>query len=254
MAVADVLACSFGGLPLNAPNDVAVEPHDGAVYFTDPYDGFLEVGRRPLGDANYSSDKSALGFAGVFRVPPPPRVGSADAARPQLISAALERPNGIGFEPVAAESGQHALWVSDCCQGHAASCPPATARWHRFVPTDEHRSNYTRQRTVEWARPGGGAGCADGFKIFARPGKSPILIGACPLGVCVLDTARTDHPVFEYVDLHHRTTSVALGGDGHLYVTGEGHLWSLILAADAFEPPSPAPAEEHWAHAFRDEL
>lgn len=269
LEITDVLSCSYGGLPLNGPNELAVHPRDGSIYFTDPFDGFLEIGKRPLGDHNYTSDKSALGFAGVYRVPPPPRVGAADAARPELVTAVLERPSGIGFEPAGTSAegadDEHAMWVSECCQGHAESCPPATARWHRYVPVDgKPHANYTRERTVEWARPGGGGGCAGGFTLLARPQRSTLLVGACPLGVCVVDVERDDHAMVEYVEFPHRTTNVALApGDHHLYVTGEGHLWRLPLAKDLFERPSHLPylkeykrvwqeAEQRWgATSFR---
>lgn len=67
------------------------------------------------------------------------------------------------------------------------------------MPTDAQHTNYTFNRTVEWARPGGGGGCADGFKVLARPGHSTLLVAACPMGVCVVDAERTDEPVLEYV-------------------------------------------------------
>ena len=254
LAVTDVLASSYGGLPLNSPNDVAVHPSDGSIFYTDPYYGFLSITKAPLGDHNYSSDKSALRFAGVYRVPPPALIGAADPARPQLITAELSRPNGIGFEPASAD-GTHAMWVSECCQGHAASCPPATARWHRYVPIDAARTNYTRERTIEWRRPDGGGGCADGFKIASREGRSSLLIGSCPLGVCVVDLERGENAVLERVEFGgHRVSNVAFGGDDHLYVTGEGHLWRLPLNPSAFEPLGQTPKEGHWSEAYKEEV
>jgi hypothetical protein len=236
----------------------SLHPEDGAVYFTDPFYGFLESHRLPLGDHTYTSDKSALGFAGVYRVPAPSRVGAADLARPELLVADLARPNGIDFEPSAAVAGMHAMWVSECCQGHAPTCPAATARWHKYVPLDAARSNFTRERTIEWVRPGGGGGCADGFKVLARPGRSSLLVAACPLGVCVVDTASStdapSSPLIERVDFGHRVSNVAVGGDGNLYVTGEGHLWRLALSPAALAPLGPTPEAEHWSESVRDEL
>ena len=267
LEIIDVLASSYGGLPLNCPNDIAIHPIDHSIHFTDPYYCFLEKGARAaLGDqTNYTQEKSALGFAGVYRVRSPERVGAADMARPELLTTEISRPNGIQFEPKpmgeeahaddALSPQQHAMWVSECCQGHAASCPKATARWHRYVPVG---NNYTRVRTIEWARPGGGGGCADGFKFLPRPGRPSLLVGSCPLGVCVVDPSRPDEDALvEYVDFGGFVVSnVAFGGDDldHLYVTGSGHVWKLPLSELAKEPPEPTPNEEHWSRAYKEEV
>ena len=89
---------------------------------------------------------------------------------------------------------------------------------------------YVRNRTIEWAKPGGGGGCAGGFKMLRRPdGHPPLIVGACPLGVCVVDIGRHDNHVVEYVPFgKFRVSNVAFSG-GWLYVTGEGHLWRLRI-------------------------
>ena len=93
-----------------------------------------------------------------------------------------------------------------------------------------------RERTMEWSNGAlsdtgvARAGCAAGFRVLGRRGRSPLLVGACPLGVCVLDTGRPAQPLVEFVPFgKHRVTHVAFAG-GHLYVTGEGHLWRLQVA------------------------
>jgi gluconolactonase len=237
----DVLAASYDGHdskradhidghnhPLNSPNDVTLHP-DGSIFFTDPYYGFLDRKQLHLGDHNYTSDRSALGFAGVFRVPPPTEVGSADISNPHLVTDELSRPNGIQIEP-----GTSALWVSECCQGHSDSCPEAVARWYRYEADPGTHENYVRTRTIEWTRPGGGGGCSDGFKLLSRPdGRAPLIVSACPLGVCIVDTGKADNHVVQYVDFAKRVSNVAFGGDGFLYVTGDGHLWRAPLAEEA---------------------
>ena len=242
LEVVDVLASSHRGVPLNSPNDVAVHPADGAIHFTDPYYGFLEIAKLPLGDHSYTSDKSALGYAGVYRVAAPKHVGGADPQSPTLLTTELERPNGIAFEPSADASGRHAMWVSECCQGHARTCPANTARWVRFLPAgDAERADgrhYVRDRMVSWSRAGGGGGCADGFAMLARPHRPTLLIGACPMGVCVIDTSLIgDAAMIQHVEFTHRTSNVAVGADNYVYVTGEGHLWRLPLARDMHEVP-----------------
>ena len=85
-----MLAASFAGLPLNCPNDVAIAPAgDGRIAFTDPFYCFLEKAMLPYGDANYTHARSALGFAGVYAVPPPAAVGRADVERPILLTKEL---------------------------------------------------------------------------------------------------------------------------------------------------------------------
>ena len=243
----DVLAASFTGLPLNCPNDVAIAPAgDGRIAFTDPYYCFLERTKLPLGDSNTQA-RSALGFAGVYAVSPPAGVGRADVERPVLLTNELSRPNGIAFEPDSQPEGggeAAAFWVSECCQGHSPMCPAGVARWHRYVrrPADHHigpgEPTHARSRTIEWQRPGGGGGCADGFKMLARredhTGTSlpPLIVASCPLGVCVVDTGRSDNHVVEYVPFgKYRVSNLAFDGNGSMYVTGEGHLWRLRLGA-----------------------
>ena len=232
-----MLVDTFEGKRMNGPNDLAIDEH-GGMYFTDPYYGFLDKERLHLGDANYTEHRSALGFAGVYRVPAPYTIGSADMAAPHLVIDDLMRPNGIAVEP---GEDTNALWVSECCQGHAPSCPAATARWYRYTEQPGGlftHETYVRDRVIEWKPPArgvGGGGCADGFKLLDRSsvGKSLLLVGACPMGVCVVDTARDDNHVIEYVPFPSRVSNVAFGGDGWLYVTGQEHLWRLQLTAEA---------------------
>ena len=334
LPVADVLASALrvnqtsgaalpDAVPLNSPHDVAVDALDGAFVFTDPYNGFVETTRRLDGWHEYIAAKSPLGFAGVYRVPPPRRVGSTDLTSDlQLITAQLSRPSGVQVEPPL-EGG--ALWVSECCADSLTpSCPVGSARWHRFARREDAATgewrNFTRVSTVEWRlppapqprgigpsvglnlpkgtgrfeppppyppppedgrhirnvpttaqlaaaeraaalrKPGHGTGCSDGFKLLPRPmGRNMLLVGACPHGVCVVDTgiakphipspitgygdyrAATDSAtgvgkVVEYIPLGEvygglRVTSVAFGGDGWLYVAGEGSLWRLQLSS-----------------------
>jgi gluconolactonase len=75
-----VLADSYKGKRLNSPNDL-VYRSDGTLYFTDP----------PFGlPGQFDDPKKELPFSGVFRV----RNGDVE-----LVSDALEGPNGIAFSP-----------------------------------------------------------------------------------------------------------------------------------------------------------
>jgi gluconolactonase len=75
-----VLADSYRGRRLNSPNDL-VYRSDGTLYFTDPPFGLPE---------QFDDPAKELPFSGVFRV----RDGEVE-----LVSDALEGPNGIAFSP-----------------------------------------------------------------------------------------------------------------------------------------------------------
>ena len=285
LVLLDVLAASVDDLPLNSPAEVAIDPVHGAILFTDPYAGLAETNRLPEGDSGYADAKSALGFAGVFRVPAPRAIGAADLNRPQVLLATLDRPGGLAFEtqPLSAATGSGTahvgggspFWVSECCQGHAPTCPVGTARWHRYAASAHATASssadqpYQRQQTIEWRQPPAGgrqdqvAGCAAGLKTLARTGANParfdppsladegappLLVAACPLGVCVLDpSAPLGHQLVEHVPFQDlRVSNVAFGSsrrvdvetlreseEAFLYVTGEGHLWRVVLAPRA---------------------
>ena len=92
------IASMFEGAQLNSPNDVIVAD-DGTIYFTDPPYG---LGGTP----------SALGFMGVFRLPPGgPLVAEHRGAAPS-------RPNGIGLSPDGSM-----LYVADTADGMLYAFP-----------------------------------------------------------------------------------------------------------------------------------
>jgi gluconolactonase len=84
-----VLADSYRGKRLNSPNDL-VYRSDGTLYFTDPPFGLPE---------QFEDPKKELPFSGVFRV----KDGDVE-----LVSDALEGPNGIAFSP-----GERYLYVGN---------------------------------------------------------------------------------------------------------------------------------------------
>jgi len=73
------IAASYEGIPLNSPNDLVLHS-SGALYFTDPPFGLMDVGLN-----------SDLGFSGIYRVDPQGQITLQDKD--------LELPNGLAFSP-----------------------------------------------------------------------------------------------------------------------------------------------------------
>ncbi|MDP4022032.1 SMP-30/gluconolactonase/LRE family protein [Methylobacterium sp. NEAU 140] len=89
-----VLADSFAGKPLNAPNDAVLGP-DGAIWFTDPVYGIAEPEEGIQAEPEQRARR-------VYRIPEPGRV--------EAMTAAVDQPNGLAFAPdgktlYVAESG-----------------------------------------------------------------------------------------------------------------------------------------------------
>ena len=97
------LASSHGRHALNSTNDVCVRRSDGAVFFTDP----------PFG-VRLDDDGALVGYqvgmeygaCGVFKV-------TNDPTQPQLVTDAIDRPNGICFS-----LDERRLYVSDSSEHH----------------------------------------------------------------------------------------------------------------------------------------
>ncbi len=104
-----VLADSFNGKPLNAPNDVVVHPNDGAVWFTDPGYGSL---------MNYEGNKGPLHLKeAVYRQDL--KTGKLDKVTDEIF-----KPNGLCFS-----HDYRRLYVADSGATHYEEAPRNIKVW-----------------------------------------------------------------------------------------------------------------------------
>jgi gluconolactonase len=93
-----VLADSYGGKRLNAPNDAVVHPDDAAIWFTDPGYGSL---------MNYEGNKGPLEIKeAVYRI-------DAKTGRMEKVTDEIFKPNGLCFSP-----DYKKLYISDTGSSH----------------------------------------------------------------------------------------------------------------------------------------
>ena len=104
-----VLADSFEGKPLNAPNDAVVHPDDGAVWFTDPGYGSL---------MNYEGHKGKLEIKeAVYRIDP-------QSGKLAKVTDEIFKPNGLCFSP-----DYKKLYVADTGASHYDDAPKNIKVW-----------------------------------------------------------------------------------------------------------------------------
>jgi len=134
-----VLAEEWEGKPLNAPNDVVVDP-DGDIWFTDPGYGAM---------MDYEGVKGELHIKeAVYRI-------GAASGNMELVTDESYKPNGLCFSP-----DYKKLYVADTGAGHYPEASKEIKVWD--VTADKKLRN--GRRFVSMELEGVGEGTADGIR------------------------------------------------------------------------------------------
>jgi len=104
-----VLAETWQGKPLNAPNDAVVHPDDGAIWFTDPGYGSL---------MNYEGVKGKLEIKeAIYRI-------DAKTGKLEMVADDIFKPNGLCFSP-----DYKKLYAADTGASHYPDAPRNIKVW-----------------------------------------------------------------------------------------------------------------------------
>ena len=139
-----VLANSFGGKTLNAPNDVVVHPGDRSIWFTDPGYGSL---------SDYEGHRADTGSVEPYQKEAVYRIDAQSGAVEQVTDEPL-KPNGLCFSPDLKR-----LYVADTGHTHYPDAEPII--W----VFDVTGSKLGRGRKFVSMEMNGQQGLADGITI-----------------------------------------------------------------------------------------
>ena len=134
-----VLADTWDGKPLNAPNDAVVDP-SGAIWFTDPGYGSL---------LNYEGFKNDLEIKeAVYRI-------DAQSGQITMVTDEIFKPNGLCFSP-----DYKLLYIADTGSTHYPDAPRNIKVWE----VADGRTLRNGREFASMELPGVGAGIADGIR------------------------------------------------------------------------------------------
>ena len=197
-----ILADTWQGKPLNAPNDVVVHP-DGGIWFTDPGYGSMW---------DYEGRKGPLHLKeAVYRIDP-------DSGKMALVTEAIVKPNGLCFSP-----DYRKLYIADTGED-------ATKGIYVWDVVDSKRLE-NRRRFCSMELEGVGAGGADGIRadedgnIWASAGW----VGEGYDGVHIF---APDGQRIGQILLPEICSNLCFGGPkrNRLFMTGSQSLYSVYVA------------------------
>ena len=139
-----VLADSYGGKHLNAPNDAVVHPEDGAVWFTDPGYGSL---------MNYEGNRMNTGSPQPFQKEAIYRIDLQNG-KIKKMSDEIYKPNGLCFSP-----DYKKLYVADTGGSHYPQAPKNIKVWDI-----KDKSKLKNGREFSSMELNGKSGFADGIR------------------------------------------------------------------------------------------
>lgn len=197
-----VLADSWQGKRLNAPNDVVVSS-DGAIWFTDPTYGIL---------SDYEGYKAEPEQAArnVFRIDP--KTGALSS-----VCDDFTQPNGLAFSP-----DEQTLYVADSARSHDPDHP---AHIRAFRVNDERLSGGAAFAHVD-------AGVPDGIRVDSD-GR---LWSSAADGVHCFDLGGA---LIGKVRIPEIVSNLCFGGvrRNRLYVTGTTSLYAVTLCVNGAQRP-----------------
>ncbi len=139
-----VLASSWKGKPLNAPNDAVVHPNDGAIWFTDPGYGSL---------MNYEGNKGPLHIKeAVYRI-------DGQTGKMDIVTDEIYKPNGLCFSP-----DYKMLYVADTGSSHYPQAPKEIKVWNVVDGSKLTRGRTFTSMALDMGAEGTKAGTADGIR------------------------------------------------------------------------------------------
>ena len=200
-----VLAESWQGKPLNAPNDVVVHP-DGGIWFTDPgYSSFYEGGDRRL------SQKEA-----VYRIDP-------KTSRIEKVTDEIYKPNGLCFSP-----DYKKLYVAETGASHYPVVPEILV----FEVLNEQKLGAKKQfaSTRMKMQTGEVNGIADGMRADTE-GNIWVGVGWVGQGYDGVHVFAPDGQRIGQITLPEICANVCFGGPkrNRLFMTASQSLYSLFV-------------------------